>query len=670
MGKLLDVKGLETRFFTQDGIVHAVNGISYTLDEGETLAIVGESGCGKSVGVMSLLRLIPQPPGKITAGEVWFDGKDLLKMSDEDIRQVRGNRIAMVFQDPMTSLNPVLTIGFQLSEALMLHMGLDKAAARKRCVELLEMVGIPQAANRLDDYPHQFSGGMRQRVMIAMGLSCNPQLLIADEPTTALDVTIQAQIAELVKRLRDEIGMAIIWITHDLGVVAGLANRVIVMYAGFIVEEATVRELYGNPRHPYTVGLLGSLPRLDEARAHRLTSIEGLPPDLIDLPKGCPFYARCHYRIDRCATENPQSGACWPRPQDRVLGRCHQIPTGWQWRWAGGGVMSDNGHTGQEKLVEIKALRMWFPIFRGVLQKHVADVKAVDTINFHVFRGETLGLVGESGCGKSTTGRAILQLYRPTGGEVLFEGKDLVKLKDNELRPMRRQMQMIFQDPYASLNPRMTVGSIISEPLEVHNIGTKAERLERVRELLRVVGLNPYFINRYPHEFSGGQRQRIGVARALAVNPSFIVCDEPISALDVSIQAQIINLLEDLQEQFNLTYLFIAHDLSVVRHISDRIAVMYLGKIMEMCDRDELYRNPMHPYSQALLSAVPIPDPVVEEKRQRIILEGDVPTPVNPPKGCHFCTRCPKVMDVCRENEPEFRDYGEEHFVACWLYQK
>ncbi|MCU0502749.1 MAG: ATP-binding cassette domain-containing protein, partial [Anaerolineae bacterium] len=286
---------------------------------------------------------------------------------------------------------------------------------------------------------------------------------------------------------------------------------------------------------------------------------------------------------------------------------------------------------------------MWFPIFRGILQKHVADVKAVDTINFHVYRGETLGLVGESGCGKSTTGRAILQLYRPTGGEVLFEGKDLVKLKDNELRPMRRQMQMILQDPYASLNPRMTVGSIISEPLEVHNIGTKAERLERVRELLRVVGLNPYFINRYPHEFSGGQRQRIGVARALAVNPSFIVCDEPISALDVSIQAQIINLLEDLQEQFNLTYLFIAHDLSVVRHISDRIAVMYLGKIMEMCDRDELYRNPMHPYSQALLSAVPIPDPMVEEKRQRIILEGDVPTPVNPPKGCHFCTRCPKV---------------------------
>src|SRR5512136_1228505 len=319
MSRLLEVKGLETRFFTQDGVVHAVNGISYTLDESETLAIVGESGCGKSVGVMSLLRLIPQPPGKITGGEVWFGGKNLLKMSDDEIRQVRGNRIAMIFQDPMTSLNPVLTIGFQISEALMLHMGMDKAAARKRSVELLELVGIPRAADRLDDYPHQFSGGMRQRVMIAMGLSCNPQLLIADEPTTALDVTIQAQITDLVKRLRDEIGMAIIWITHDLGVVAGLANRMIVMYAGFIVEEAAVKELYGNPRHPYTVGLLGSLPRLDAKRIHRLTSIEGLPPDLIDLPPGCPFYARCKYRIERCVSENPPLApvapghkiACW-----------------------------------------------------------------------------------------------------------------------------------------------------------------------------------------------------------------------------------------------------------------------------------------------------------------------------------------------------------------------
>jgi oligopeptide transport system ATP-binding protein len=338
--------------------------------------------------------------------------------------------------------------------------------------------------------------------------------------------------------------------------------------------------------------------------------------------------------------------------------------------------MSSNGNGSQEhgaavheKLLEVKDLKMWFPIFRGILQRHVADVKAVDGINFDVYKGETLGLVGESGCGKSTTGRAILQLYRPTDGEVLFEGKNLPDIKGNDLRQMRRQMQMIFQDPYASLNPRMTVGSIVGEPLEVHNIGDRASRLERVRELLMVVGLNPYFINRYPHEFSGGQRQRIGVARALAVNPSFIVCDEPISALDVSIQAQIINLLEDLQEKLGLTYLFIAHDLSVVRHISNRIAVMYLGKIMELADRDELYRNPMHPYSQALLSAVPIPDPAIEQKRKRIILEGDVPSPVNPPKGCHFCTRCPKVMDICREQEPEFRDYGGGHFVACWLHQ-
>ena len=330
--------------------------------------------------------------------------------------------------------------------------------------------------------------------------------------------------------------------------------------------------------------------------------------------------------------------------------------------------MSETSNTHQQ-LVEVRGLKMWFPIMRGILQKHVADVKAVDGLNFDVFQGETLGLVGESGCGKSTTGRAILQLYKPTAGSVLFEGSDLVALKGEDLRKMRRRMQMIFQDPYASLNPRMTVGSIVAEPLEVHNIGTKSERVERVRELLKVVGLNPYFINRYPHEFSGGQRQRIGVARALAVNPAFIVCDEPISALDVSIQAQVINLLEDLQEQFGLTYLFIAHDLSVVRHISDRIAVMYLGKIMELADRDELYRNPMHPYTQALLSAVPIPDPVIEEKRQRIILEGDVPSPVNPPKGCNFSTRCPKALDMCKEQEPEFRDYGSGHWAACWLHQ-
>ena len=330
--------------------------------------------------------------------------------------------------------------------------------------------------------------------------------------------------------------------------------------------------------------------------------------------------------------------------------------------------MTTHNNGAERALVQVRDLRMWFPIRRGILQRHVGDVKAVDGLDFDIYPGETLGLVGESGCGKSTTGRSILQLYKPTSGTVQFEGKDLVKMKGEELRKMRRQMQMIFQDPYASLNPRMTVGSIVSEPMEVHNIGTRSERLERVRELLQVVGLNPYFINRYPHEFSGGQRQRIGVARALAVNPSFIVCDEPISALDVSIQAQVINLLEDLQAQFNLTYLFIAHDLSVVRHISDRIAVMYLGKIMELADRDELYRNPMHPYTQALLSAVPIPDPVVEEKRKRIILEGDVPSPANPPKGCNFCTRCPKAMDVCREQEPVFKDYGEGHFVACWLY--
>jgi oligopeptide transport system ATP-binding protein len=332
-------------------------------------------------------------------------------------------------------------------------------------------------------------------------------------------------------------------------------------------------------------------------------------------------------------------------------------------------LQSQNGK--REALLTVRDLKMHFPITKGIIfQKQVGAIKAVDGINFDLYRGETLGLVGESGCGKSTTGRAILQLYKPTGGEVIFEGKDLVEIKGEDLRKMRRRMQMIFQDPYASLNPRMTVGSIVGEPLEVHNIGAnKKERLERVQELLKIVNLNPYFINRYPHEFSGGQRQRIGIARALAVNPSFIVCDEPISALDVSIQAQIINLLEDLQDEFKLTYLFIAHDLSVVRHISDRIAVMYLGKIVELAERDELYETPMHPYTQALLSAVPIPDPVIENQRKRVILEGDVPSPANPPKGCHFSTRCPRVMDICRQEEPPFKDYGGGHFAACWLYE-
>src|SRR5512136_1316923 len=467
MGKLLDVKGLETRFFTQDGIVHAVNGISYTLDEGETLAIVGESGCGKSVGVMSLLRLIPMPPGKVTAGEVWFEGKDLLRMSDDEIRQVRGNRIAMIFQDPMTSLNPVLTIGFQVSEALMLHMGMDRATALKRTVELLEMVGIPQAANRVDDYPHQFSGGMRQRVMIAMGLSCNPKLIIADEPTTALDVTTQAVLLKLMKDMVDRFNTSLFLVTHNLGVVARYAQRIYVMYAGRIVESGTAKDIFANPRHPYTVGLLKSVPRLDQPRGRKLVPIVGMPPNLINRPAMCAFLPRCTRCIEKCQREP------WPalegvQGQHHVacyLSAEHPAPRAVQIEENG---QRPNRTATREILVQVKDLRMYFPVTEGLLRRKVADVKAVDGVSFELKRGETLGMVGESGCGKTTTGRCVLRVYRPTQGQILFQGQDISSLSKSRVRPFRCQMSLIFQDPCGSLDPRQSAGDIVGEPLKIH----------------------------------------------------------------------------------------------------------------------------------------------------------------------------------------------------------
>jgi peptide/nickel transport system ATP-binding protein len=656
--RVLDVTDLATHFKTSDGIVHAVNGVSFHLDAGETLGIVGESGCGKSVTVMSMLRLIPEPPGEVVRGQAVFLGKDLLKMTPDEIRQVRGAQIAMVFQDPMTSFNPVLTIGRQLTEPLEIHLGMNQKQAGARAAELLDMVGIPGAAERLKDYPHQFSGGMRQRVMIAMALSCTPQILIADEPTTALDVTIQAQIVELVKRLRDEIGMAIIWITHDLGIIAGIANRVAVMYGGYIIEHAPVKELYPNPQHPYTIGLIGSLPRLDQRR-ERLDSIDGLPPVL-------SFCRPLLLRQGPLPPREPAADAGGAASRGRLLGgpadrRVARMTEATVEPKAVVASSSDDN-----VLLRVEHLVKHFPITRGIIvQKTIGAVRAVDDISFFIKRGETFGLVGESGCGKSTTGRTILQLYVPTSGHVYFDGVDLVGLNGNEMRHMRRRMQMIFQDPYASLNPRMTVGEIVGEPIIVHQTVKGPAVRQRVDELLELVGLNPAFANRYPHEFSGGQRQRIGVARALALNPLFIVCDEPISALDVSIQAQVVNLLDDLQDQFGLTYLFIAHDLSMVRHICDRVGVMYLGVLVEQAERDELYANPLHPYSQALLSAVPVADPLVEEKRKRIILEGDVPSPANPPSGCRFRTRCWLAEEICAEQVPEWRELLPGHNVAC-----
>ena len=677
MTHLLEVKNLVTRFNTEDGIVHAVNGISYTLNEGESMGIVGESGSGKSVGVLSILQLIPSPPGYIENGEVLFHGRDLLKLSESEIQQIRGKEIAMVFQDPMTSLNPTLTIGLQLTEALEIHQGISRKQASEHAVEILNLVGIPNAEERLKDYPHQFSGGQRQRVGIAMALICSPSLLIADEPTTALDVTIQAQITELVADLQQRLGMAIIWITHDLGVVAGLVEKVAVMYSGFIVESAPVKDLYMKSSHPYTIGLLESIPTI-EGTEERLIPIKGTPPDLLKEPTGCPFAPRCRFVVDKCWQEIPPLEAVAP----------DHYAACWQWQSARNHSLTahqavsltkidekDNGRSAPEQdvLLEVRDLKKYFPIYRGIIKRQVGAVKAVDGVTFDVKRGETVGLVGESGCGKSTTGRTILRLLEPTEGQVIFDGQDFSHLKGKDLRLARRNMQIIFQDPFASLNPRQTVGSIIAEGLHIHKIGNSKERHDRVAELLQMVGLNPYFANRYPHEFSGGQRQRIGIARALATNPSFIVADEPISALDVSIQAQVVNLLDDLKNELGLTYLFIAHDLSMIRYISDRVVVMYLGRIVELGERNDIFDNPLHPYTIALQSAIPIPDPVKDEKRQRIVLEGDIPNPSDPPPGCHFHTRCVYATHICQQEDPVLREFGsasQPHMVACHHAEK
>jgi len=686
---LLEVRDLHTQFDTRRGVVRAVDGVSFELNPGETLGLVGESGCGKSATALSLMRLVPVG-GRIAGGEIVFEGRNILELRTDEMRAVRGNTMAMIFQDPMTSLNPVVTIGRQMSEAMRFHLGLNRARARRRAVELLELVGVPGAQRRLDDYPHQFSGGMRQRVMIATALSCEPKLIIADEITTALDVTTQAQILDLLEKVAHEFGTSFILITHDLGIVAEMAHRVHVMYAGRIVERASVTDLFTNPRMPYTWGLLSSSPRLDEERRNRLTPIKGAPPDLISPPPGCHFGPRCAHARPVCGEREPdlippRGGA--PGQEVRCLGMQDVQGGGWLadtfWSRGSGGARVDPEAAAArepvpaERLLEVKGLSMHYPLSKGIVfQREVGAVQAVDGVDFYLERGETLGLVGESGCGKSTTGRAILQFDTPTTGSVSFDSVELTTLDRDGLRRMRRRMQMIFQNSYASLNPRMTVGKIVGEPLEIHDLENGRARVERVKELLDIVGLDPSTsMERFPREFSGGQRQRIGIARALAVKPELIVADEPISALDVSVQAQIINLLEELQEEFRLTYLFIAHDLAVVRHIADRVAVMYLGKIVELAAGDELYGHPLHPYTVAFLSSVPTYEPEAEKDRRRIILKGEVPSPVNPPSGCRFHTRCwlrerLGNPENCVTSEPELRDFDGGHRVACHWVEK
>ena len=670
---LLRVDGLKTHFHTRDGVVRAVDGVSFDVMPGQTLAIVGESGCGKSVTAMSILRLLPMPPARIAAGRVEFEGRNLLDLGEPEMRAVRGNLISMIFQEPMTSLNPVLTIGRQVAEVLVLHRGLSEREALAQAVEGLRKVQISEPERRARQYPHELSGGMRQRVMIAMALACGPRLLIADEPTTALDVTIQAQILDLMRKLGAETGASIILITHDLGVVAEMAQRVVVMYAGRKVEEASVEQLFAHPRHPYTRGLLGSMPHLgqslsgdDDAPPQRLVEIPGMVPSLKEAMPGCLFAA-----LPERERRVPQGGAADAGlrggPPGRLLAPDQRTHTG---AWFGppdGGERMSAAEGSKGLLLDVQGLRKHYATEQGWLGRSGGKVLAVDGVSFGIAAGETLGLVGESGCGKSTTGKLILRLQDPTAGRILWRGQPIEALSQTQMRPVRRELQAVFQDPYSSLNPRIRAADIVAEPLRNFETMSDAAANERVAALFQRVGLRPDQMVKYPFEFSGGQRQRLGIARALSVQPKLIVCDEPVSALDVSVQAQVINLLMDLQAEFHLSYLFIAHDLAVVEHISHRVAVMYLGKIVEIAPRKAIFSRPLHPYTEALLDAVPVPDPLV--RKQRRVLTGDVPSPMNPPPGCRFHTRCPYAEERCRREEPPLQQVEPGQWVACHLRQ-
>jgi peptide/nickel transport system ATP-binding protein len=668
VANLLEVEGLRTDIARRRDVVHPVDGVSFSVESGETVGLVGESGCGKTITGMSVMRLLP-PGGSIASGAIRLHGRDLVGASSAEMRKVRGEEVAMVFQDPMTSLNPTMTIGNQVAEPYRLHRKASRAAARARAEQVLALVGMPRPAERLDDYPHQLSGGMRQRAMIAMALVCDPQLLIADEPTTALDVTIQDQILELLDELKGRLGMGMLLVTHDMGVIAGRADRVLVMYAGRIVESASTAKLFAGPRHPYTEALLASIPRLDQDRDSQLYSIPGLPPDLANPPSGCRFAPRCDYVSQRCREEDPVLGGGEPAHpfacfHPRGVGAAPApTPVAVRTRTVSGPLESNGA--APAPLLELVDVHKEFPVTAGVLQRKSGSVKAVSGVSFSVAAGETFGLVGESGCGKTTVGRLVVALERPDSGIVRFDGTDLASLRGGAMRRQRRDLQLMFQDPYASLDPRMRVGATLREPMAVQHVFTRAERDARVAELLGDVGLAAEAVERYPHEFSGGQRQRIGFARALTLSPRLIVADEPVSALDVSIQAQVLNLMKRLQVSFGLTYIVISHDLAVVKYLADRIGVMYLGKLVEIGSGSDIYARAAHPYTAGLLGAIPEPDPSRHRSRSGAALAGELPSAIEVPSGCRFRTRCPRAAERCAVEEPALRSFGPGHQAAC-----
>lgn len=662
--KILQVNNLHVGFKTPAGIAQAVNGVNFDLFKGETLAIVGESGCGKSVTATAIMQILPKPAAFVSKGEILLEGKDILKMTGPQKRKVRGNRIAMIFQEPQSSLNPVFTISNQLCEMIMIHRKISRKKAIERCLELLNLVGIPEAEQRMKQYPHELSGGMKQRIMIAMALACDPEIIIADEPTTALDVTIQAQVLNLINDLREKIDAAVLLITHDLGVVRQVADRVGVMYMGRIVESAPTDELFKEPRHPYTLKLLQSLPSKMQ-RGAELAVIPGTVPSATELPVGCPFANRCYAVQEKCKRE---------LPLNENISETHSVCC--HFYDSAAVADSKNKNAKKEEVNSFLAgqaprslatdkLKVYYPIKKGIFKRTVGYVKAVDGLTIEVPPGKTVALVGESGCGKTTFGKALVGLEEPMSGSIKFGDEEISRLTGTARKQLTSEVQIIFQDPFSSLDPRMTVKEIVAEGMRTHQVVPKGKIDAVISELFNKVGLKADMMLRYPHEFSGGQRQRICIARALAVQPELIVCDEATSALDVSVQAQILNLLKKLQREMGLSYLFITHDLSVVEYFSDYIYIMYLGEIVEFGPVEKIFATPKHPYTKALLSAVPRIDETTG--LSKIKLEGDVPSPINPPKGCRFHTRCPEVMPECSATSPMQKEFDEIN-VRCHLY--